>query len=387
MDPFGGPPIGSPARRSWLALASLVLALEGCGFNIKPMPSTDAWPATTKTTLRAGVYYSPQFANSKAVRAPANNTLIVPIGEQSVHLFNELYSRVFEATTAIRAIPSGDGATEGLDVLIAPSLEHFDFRTGLDAQSDRYSVAYRNTLYNVHGVPLASWVVFGNARKEYWSSGGLQQWIENDMNDAAVKFLQGFERETGPALAALARKGTDRSVGIDPHQIVLAVRRAELPGLTPEAKAALGEAGVVPLQFTAQNTSDRDLVVRASDMRIRLKDGQVIAPSSPSSVLGLLERASMPAGMVAAPLPVFGSAFALLTAYLEHTSKQEERELQFKSVGQSMFEDRTLAKGREQAGIVLFQFAKGQLQENATLMAWVVDPSAAEGVQIVLPLR
>ena len=372
-------------RCGLLAVAPLVLVLEACGINttLKPIPSTEAWPATTKTNLRAGVHYSPQFANQKAVRVAGPHTFTVPIGEQSIRLFNELYSREFETTKPIQAMPPGEGAADGLDVVVAPSLEHFDFRLGLDAESDRYSVAYRNTLYNTKGVPLASWVVFGNARKDFWNPDGLRKWIEDDMNDAAIKFLRGFEREAGPALAAIARKGADRSVGLDAHQVTVTVQRAQLPGLTPEAMAALQEAGVMPLRVTAQNESDRTLIIRASDMRVRLKDGQIVAPSSPSSVLGILEKTSIASGVAAA---VFGSAFGLLTGYLEHRSNQEQRELQFKAAGQSMLEDRTLAKGEPQAGIVMFQFAKGQPQDAATLMTWLVDPSAADGVQIILPL-
>jgi len=372
-------------RLSLLVLASFALVLEGCvNITVEPTPSSEAWPSAAKSPLHAGIYYSPQFANQEAVRAGGASTFTVPIGQSSVHLFDDLYSRVFEKTALIGAIPPGDAAANGLDVLIAPSLEHFDFRLGLDADSERYSVAYRNTLYTKQGVPIASWLVFGNGESNLWDPGGLAKWVEDDMNDAAVKFLRGFQREAGPALAAIAKRGTNPPAGVDPRQVLLTVQRAELPRLNPEAAVALQEAGVVALRVTVQSESERALVVRASDMRVRLRDGQIIAPSSVSSVLGILEQTSQTGGVVGG---VFGAPFGVLTAYLQQRSDQEERELQFKAAGQSMFEDRTLGKGKEEGGIVLFQFAKGaQSPEGATLTVWVVDPAAADGVQITLPL-
>jgi hypothetical protein len=61
--------------------------------------------------------------------------------------------------------------------------------------------------------------------------------------------------------------------------------------------------------------------------------------------------------------------------------------LQFKAAGQSLFEDRTLNKEKEEAGIVLFRLPKDvKSAEGATLTAWVVDPASARGAKIEAPL-
>jgi predicted TIM-barrel fold metal-dependent hydrolase len=77
----------------------------------------------------------------------------------------------------------------------------------------------------------------------------------------------------------------------------------------------------------------------------------------------------------------------MLTTYLGQRSDNEQKELRFKAAGQAMFEDRTLHNGKEETGLLLFQFFGGvDSMKEATLMAWVVDPAAADGVQIALPL-
>jgi hypothetical protein len=371
-------------RCSFAVLAFLVLVLDGCAHTITPAPSPEAWPSAVKSPLHAGVYYSPQFSNQETTRASGPHTFTVPIGKQSVRLCDDLFSRVFEGTTSIQAIPPEDATAKGLDVLIAPSLEHFDFRTGFDAYSDRYSVAYRFTLYTLRGVPVASWLVFGNVESNLWDPGGAGKWIEDDMNDAALKFLRGFQGSAGSALTAMTRSSANQPVPVDPGQVTLTVQRAQLPGLDPKVVTTLQEAGVVALRVTARNESGRDLVVRASDMRVRLRDGQIVFPSSVSSVLGILEEASQ-AGVLVGGL--VGAPFGVLTIYLNQRSDNEQRELRFKAAGQAMFEDRVLGKDKEASGLVLFQFAKGaDYAEGATLTAWWVDPAAADGVQIALPL-
>jgi len=363
------------------ATAGLIAALlSGCTFthhvDIKPRTPELAPPA--KSPVHAGIYYSPQFSSLEDTRTTGSHIWVVPIGAASVRLFDDMLPRVFEKTSRVSKLSFEDLRAQGIEVVVAPTLEHFDFRTGLDADSDRYSVSYRTTLYSNRGVPVESWVVFGNAPSK--TMGSIWSWIEDDMSDAAGRFLQGFERNAGPALAAITKSSGAESTALDVHSVVMTAKQAELPGLSPKLIAALQEAGVVTLQVVAQSDTERRLVVRASDMRLLLKDGQVIEPSSVSSVLSILEQTSQTGGAVAA---LIGAPFGVLTTYLEQRSNQNERELQFRTGGQSVFEDRTLSKGKQETGIVLFRLPKGvKAAETTTLTAWVVDPSSAQGTQM-----
>ena len=179
------------ARITYTTSAVLViLLLSSCTFThrINPIPKTDAWPPTTKVSAHGGIYYSPQFANQEYSRATGPHIWMVPLGASSIRLFDEIFPRVFEKTSRVSKLSGDELSAEGIGVVVKPSLEHFDFRTGMDADSDRYSVSYRTTLYSTQGVPVASWVVTGNAKsKTMWT---IESQIEDDMNDAAVKFLQ-----------------------------------------------------------------------------------------------------------------------------------------------------------------------------------------------------
>jgi hypothetical protein len=362
-----------------VAATLLIALLSGCGITnrVKPTPSMDALPAVTKSPVHAGVYYSPQFVNQEDVRTGGPNTFIVGTGPASVRLFDDLYPRVFEKVSRVSNLSPDELTSQGIEVVVAPSLEHFGFRLGLDTDSDRYSVSYRTTLYTIQGVPVASWIVLGNAPSR--TMGSVQIWIEDDMKDAATKFLQSFEREAGPTLTAIAKIQGSPAVPLDVGNVILTAGRTQLPGLDPKALALLQESGVIPIRVTAQSKAEGDFVVRASDMRLRLQDGQVIEPSSVSTVLGALEQTSQTGVLVGAAV---GTPLGLLTMFSQERSKQSERELQFKAGGQSLFEVRTLNKDKEEAGIVLFRLPKGvKSEEGATLTAWVVDPTSARGAQ------
>ena len=359
-------------------VATLLIALlAGCGITnrVKPTPRTDALPAAAKSPVHAGVFYSPQFADQEKVRAIGPNTFVVAIGTASVRLFDDLYSRVFEKTSRVSSRSPDELNAQGIGVVVAPSFEHFDFRSGFDADNERYSVTYRTTLYTIQGVPVASWKVFGNAPSR--TMGSLQGWIEDDMTDAAYKFLQSFEREAAPALTAIAKIQGSPAVPLDVGNVVLTAGRTQMPGLDPKAAALLQESGVVPVRVTAQSKAEGELVVRASDMRLRLRDGRIIEPLSVSAVLGILEKTSQTALLLGGPLLVFA----------QERSKQSEQELQSKAGSQSLFEDRALVNGKEESGIVLFRLPKDMKSaEGATLTVWVVDPPSARGAQIELPL-
>jgi len=335
----------------------------------------------TKTPVRAGVYYSPEFSAQVFQRANGSSLWVVPIGATSVRLFDELYPRVFDKTARVTTLSAEEFAAQGVDVVIAPSFEHFDFRLGMDADSDRYSISYRMTLYSNQGVPVTSWIVFGNAQSTSTLSTTLESWINDDMTDAATKFLQGFEHNAGPALAAMTGKHGEPIAAFDLNGVTLTAKRADLPALNAKQMATLQQAGVVPLKITAQSQTRSGLVVRASDMRLRLTEGgQPIEPSSVSSVLNILEGTSQAGGVTAA---LTGAAFGVLVTYLEEQSNQKERELQFRAGGQSAFEDRTLSKGKEETGIVLFRLPQGtSITSGTSLTAWVVDPTIAAGGQM-----
>jgi hypothetical protein len=344
------------------------------------LPATDDLPSVAKLPLRAGVYYSRDFVHEKRSRSIAGQIWIAPIGNASEIMFNDVFSQVFAHTTEIVDITPDNFVADNLEVAIAPTFEHFDFATGFDRASPRWSVAYRMTLYDRRGVPVASWVVAGNG-----PDSTLTRTIRNDLKDAATRFVRGFESNARPALAAIqARKEGSKST-VDPHSVVLSARPADFSGLAANEAATLREKGVLAVRLSARSKTERRQVIRASDTRLHLADGRVIEPSSLSSVMnGLDELAPDHAGAVAA---VGGSLLGLLVAASEAQSQQTQRESETADVKETLFADRTLGRNVEESGLVLFRVPEDeQAVRPAALTVWIVDPAAADGAQVEVPL-
>lgn len=149
------------------------------------------------------------------------------------------------------------------------------------------------------------------------------------------------------------------------------------------AGASLRDAGMIAIRLTAQSTTNRKLVVRASDTRLQFKDSLVVEPARVSAVLSILDQTSQ-SGAIAAG---FIGPFAHLISMSEQESQQKEREQQSMTVGRSLFLDRMLSKGKEETGIVPFLVPNGTVAaERSALTVWVVDPVSADGVKIEVPL-
>lgn len=366
-------------------LIVLVALLSGCAntYNLRINPRVDAVVPTAKLPVHAGIYYSPQFSSQTQTRTFGSDTWVAPIGAASAQMFDAVFPRVFEQTSPVPT-PSADAMkTAGVDFVVSPSLEHFDFLIGLDKDSDRYSVIYRMTLYSPDGVPVSSWLVPGNKPSKAFTIWGM---IEDDMVDAAGKLVKDFEHHAGQALAAIERgKTADKPVPLELQDVTLTATATALPGLNPQQLAALQSAGIVSVRVTAQSRDGRDLAIHASSMRLKLASGETLEPLTVSQALSALDRTSQAGGVTAALTnPLFG----MLVTYDEQRTSQSAREAQFKAGSSALFGDRSLAGGEGTSGMVLFKLpSSSDSAQAATLTVWVVEPATASGKQLEFPLE
>lgn len=365
-----------------LAAALATSLLAGCGtiqMSFEPSPTTEELPAAKKSPLHAGIYYSPEFAGCEHAHRTDKVVTTVPIGIASVQYLDQVLGRAFEKTTRI-AKPTGDElSARGIQVVVTPSLEHFDFPYGMAPYTQRYSVGYRITLSTVAGVPVASWVVAGTAAHG-WRYASMESLVGAYMNNAGAKLLQGFEGESAAALAAIAANKAGKSVPVEASVLTLSAKPSGAAGLHDSYGKRLHEAGVVAVEVSARQKGTRALVVRASDMRLQLKSGQVLHPSPVSP---LVELAASPFGLSG----FYPSPLGVAVAHSAFARWHNEREHLNTALWRTLFGDRALGDGASEQGTVFFRLPAGAKGlEGATLTAWVVDPATADGVQLSVPL-
>lgn len=368
-----------------IAVVSIAL-LMGCGtinHHFEPKPSAEGLPDIKKSPLHAGVYYSPQFASYVQVRKSGDQRVHWHIGPASVAYFDQILPRLFEQTSRTETLAGDELAKKGVDLVIVLSLEHFDYPLGLEPDSERFGVAYRITLCTPRGVPVSSWVVYGTA--SHWAWTGVSH-VDRYIQQAGEKFVRTFERESAPGLAAVASSRQRAPEPIDVAALQLSARHTEPPRLSQDASKQLRDEGFVFVAVSAQPKTSREVVVRASDMRLRLNDGRVIEASSPSALLLIATReATTP--IVAGVSPLFGIVATLAMEASVSAGSEERRAVLNNTLGASYFGERVLRADKgEDGGIVFFRLPPKASADGATLIAWALEPASAAGSHVEMPL-
>lgn len=369
-------------RAICLAAVVATALLAGCAHTMtfEPKPTAEGLPAVAKAPLHAGIYYSPQFAKYEHVHQHGKVTTVVPIGEASVQYLDKVFGQAFARTTRIDK-PSGEElAAKGIDVVVSASLEHFDFPYGMAPYSPRYSVVYRTTISTPAGVPVASWVVAGTANhfKMFRAVDGI---VEAYMADAGAKLLREFERRSAAPLSAIAQNRAGKSAPVDVSSLAVTARRADLDRFQEPQATRLRAAGIVLVGIECAQKSQRALVVRTSDMHLRMKDGREIAATTPSLLSELLATAD---GRIDYFYPSLLGIAVVAGASMDW---HEQRERLHANAGKGFFGDRILREGKAESGMVVFRLPKDANPAEATaVLAWAVDPDTADGAQVEIPL-
>lgn len=356
------------------------MLLTACGtmtMEFDPHPSVDSLPAATKQRVHAGIYFNRAFAEYRHVHRDPRVQAVVPIGPASVGYLWELYARVFEETTLIETLSPEELAAKGIDVVVSTSLEHFDFPRGTAPYTPRYGVAYRTTLSTVHGIPVASWVFSGSVN--HWKKfATVTGHVEGYMTEAGKAFLETFDREAAGALSLIVASRDKQPMPATLAMMEFTARAADLEGLSETYAGRMRASGLVAVEVSVLPKAHRAFVVRQSDMRLRLKDGQTVDPI-PVSVAS--ELIATPIGM-----PTVSSVELLAASNSASQAQHRQSEMLNRVGARQQFGDRKTLEGKREVGIVLFQLPANARIEDASLTAWVVDPSAADGtpVQIVV---
>lgn len=372
------------------ALCSIALVLSGflagCGtthHNMEATPTVESLPEAKRIPLHAGIYYSPQFASYIQQRRKGSGVFRMHIGAASVRYFDQLLPRMFEKTSRVETLASDELEKKGVDFVVAPSLEHFDFPLGLEPYSERLGVAYRTTLFTPRGVPVSSWVVYGTA--DHWKMfGGV---IEAYIQQAGAKFVQTFDKEAAPGLAAVASSRRRVPQPIDIAALQLSARHAEPASLPANAREQLLKERFVFVEVSAAAKTSTPIAVRASDMRLRLKDGRMIGTSPPSALLSIAAAGGPNAASVVGVPPLLGVVALLASETVASSASASRRELLSNALGVEFFGERMLREDNAKAaGIVFFRLPAGASADGATVIAWAVEPATAAGSEVEMPL-
>lgn len=183
-----------------MVIALATALLSGCAKSVVvetsfPEPVVQALP------LNIGVFYEPAFANYKyAEDLPNDIDWSFDIGAANINLFDSVFSALFDITSAVDGTGGSDPAYAGLDAVIVPAIEAFEFSLPRQSRSEQYAVWIRYNLhvYSPAGTLITSWPVsaYGQSDTRNFGAGtAMEQAVITAMRDAAASIVIGFAKD------------------------------------------------------------------------------------------------------------------------------------------------------------------------------------------------
>jgi hypothetical protein len=143
----------------------------------------------------------------------------IDLGRSNAALFEQLFAYMFSSVTVLG--PEDDPRLMGLDALIEPSIDAFEFSTPDQSNTEAFAVwiRYRLKVYDSDGKLVSNWPVAAYGKSQttlLGDSEALQRAAVLAMRDAAALMIMKFDNVT--RISSLAGGGGESSVPTAPPQ-------------------------------------------------------------------------------------------------------------------------------------------------------------------------
>ena len=240
MNPFNG------QRVPQIVALAAGLILAGCSKEVV-IEATFPEPVVPSLGLNAGMFYTETLQNYGYVEdLPNDIEWRFTLGEANVMMFDSAFGALFTRLVPVTQ-PGGNGAIfEGLDVIIEPRLDAFEFSLPRQSRSDQYAVwiRYNVAVYEPDGKLITNWPVsaYGQADSRlFGSSGAMRLAAVRAMRDAIANIVIGFPRE--PAIKAALLPEEDTTDNTPAEELAVAPTNEAEPNPAPENEATSEDTG------------------------------------------------------------------------------------------------------------------------------------------------
>jgi hypothetical protein len=194
---------------SAIALAA-VLVTAGCGgARVKLQDPTIPDPLIDQLPLRVAARYSEvfdHFVHEEEIIGKESWT--IDLGQANRLLFTQLFDSMFTEFTVLEG--EADARDLGIDALIEPSIDAFEFSVPAQSQTEDFAVwiRYRIKIFDKDGVQIANWPIaaYGKSLSTMFGSDqALQRAAVLAMRDAAALIILQMDKATGISKLSEAR--------------------------------------------------------------------------------------------------------------------------------------------------------------------------------------
>ena len=204
--------------------------LAGCGANVTLDTPTIPTPLLEQIGMTVGVRMPANFEHFVHEESIyGQKEWSIDLGRSNAALFEQLFAYMFAETIILG--PGDDPQAMGLDAVIEPSIDAFEFSTPEQSNTDAFAVwiRYRIRVYDRAGDLTSNWPVAAYGKSLATTMGGsaaLQRAAVLAMRDAAALMIMRFDNVTristlastgsAPPIAGMPAQPTDVTTSEEP---------------------------------------------------------------------------------------------------------------------------------------------------------------------------
>ena len=179
----------------------LAVLISGCASSVKLVTPTIPAPLTDKIPISVGLRMPANFdhfVHEESVFGREEWT--IDLGNSNSALFKQLFGHMFDRVTVVAA--TDDPKLMGIDALVEPSIDAFEFSTPAQSNTDAFAVwiRYRIKVYDQAGTLVSNWPVSAYGKSQTTAmnkSDALRRAAVLAMRDAAALMVIKFDEVTG----------------------------------------------------------------------------------------------------------------------------------------------------------------------------------------------
>lgn len=191
------------------SVALLAAVLSACSTQVAVDDPRIPSPLIEPMPLLVGVRFPPSFDHFvHEEQVIGKEKWLIDLGASNKMLFTKLFGSMF---TELRIVGAGDPAALGIDALIEPTIDAFEFSVPEQSQTDAFAVwiRYRIKVFDRNGTQVANWPISAYGKSQSSTFGkddALRRAAVLAMRDAAALIIMQMDRSTG--ISALAKTET-----------------------------------------------------------------------------------------------------------------------------------------------------------------------------------
>ena len=182
-------------------MALFLAALSACSTKVSVPDPRIPTPLIAPLPLSVGVRYPKSFDHFvHEEQVIGKEKWQIDLGQSNKMLFDKLFSAMF---TDFRVVgDTGDPSTLGIDALIEPTIDAFEFSVPEQSQTDSFAVwiRYRIRIFDRNGTQIANWPISAYGKSQNSTFGGdaaLRRAAVLAMRDAAALIIMQMDKSTG----------------------------------------------------------------------------------------------------------------------------------------------------------------------------------------------